>query len=59
MEGKGERNNVAQQGWWKEKERETNWPSGVIRRKSTEKQCGTTGSVEGKWKRNNLAQQGE
>jgi hypothetical protein len=44
VEGKRERNNVAQQGQCKEKEWETNWPRG---------------SVKGKVQSNNLAQQGQ
>jgi len=37
VEGKGERNNVAQQGWWKEKGREIMWHSRVGGRKRGEK----------------------
>jgi hypothetical protein len=50
---------VAQQGQWKEKEREIMWHSRVGGRKRSGKQIGPAGSVEGKVQSNNLAQQGQ
>jgi hypothetical protein len=44
VQAKVKSNHMAQQGRWKEKDWETNWPSGVSRGKSTEQQSGTAGS---------------
>jgi hypothetical protein len=46
VQAKVKNNHVAQQGWWKEKEREIMWHSRVSRGKSTEQQSGTAGSDE-------------